>query len=284
MKPALFEYHAPETVDEAVALLAQLAPLNGRVLAGGQSLVPTMAFRLARPAHLIDINGIAALTRLAIVGDDLVIGAGVRHAAFHRPVLTGPLGRLLSEVVRHIAHDPIRRRGTFCGSLAHADPASEWCCLAATLGATIVARTVGKTRQIPAAEFFTGAMTTGLADSELLVEVKLPLLSVDTRVGFVEFSRRSGDFAIAMALTAYRIESGRIVDARLGLGGAESRPRRLIEAERVLEGSAPAADVFAAAGAAAARAIAPMTDPLISAEYRRDLVASLVRRALERAA
>ncbi|HUI26970.1 MAG TPA: FAD binding domain-containing protein, partial [Candidatus Kryptonia bacterium] len=142
MKPAPFDYHAPETVEQAVTLLAQLAPQNGRVLAGGQSLVPAMAFRLARPAHLIDINGIAALTRLAVAGDELVIGAGVRHAAFHRPVITGPLGRLLSDVVWHIAHDPIRRRGTFCGSLAHADPASEWCCLAATLSATIAARDI----------------------------------------------------------------------------------------------------------------------------------------------
>jgi len=284
MKPAPFDYHAPETVEQAVTLLAQLAPQNGRVLAGGQSLVPAMAFRLARPAHLIDINGIAALTRLAVAGDELVIGAGVRHAAFHRPVITGPLGRLLSDVVWHIAHDPIRRRGTFCGSLAHADPASEWCCLAATLSATIAARDIDRTRQIPAGEFFTGVMTTALAESELLVEAKLPLLPADTRVGFVEFSRRSGDFAIAMALAAYRIANGRIVGARLGIAGAESRPRRIIEAERVLEGSAPTAEVFAAAAAAAARAVAPMTDALISADYRRDLVESLARRALEQAA
>jgi carbon-monoxide dehydrogenase medium subunit len=284
MKPAPFDYHAPETVEEAVALLAQFAPQNGRVLAGGQSLVPAMAFRLARPAHLIDINGIAALTRLAVAGDELVIGAGVRHAAFHRPVVTGPLGKLLAEVVRHIAHDPIRRRGTFCGSLAHADPASEWCCLAATLGATIVARAADKTRLIPAAEFFAGVMTTGLAENELLVEARLPLLPTETRTGFVEFSRRGGDFAIAMALATFRLDNGRIANARLGIGGAESRPRRIAEAERVLEGSAPSVEVFGAAAAAAARAVKPMTDALISAEYRRDLVASLVRRALERAA
>src|SRR5215475_6517172 len=104
MKPAPFAYHAPETVEEAVALLAQFAPQNGRVLAGGQSLVPTMAFRLARPAHLIDINGIAALAQLAVGADELTIGASVRHAAFHRPVTADALGRLLSKVVRHIAH------------------------------------------------------------------------------------------------------------------------------------------------------------------------------------
>src|ERR1700689_1137072 len=114
MKPAAFRYHAPKTIDEAVALLAQLAPQDGRVLAGGQSLVPTMAFRLARPAHLVDINGIAAPARLAVEDGKLAIGACVRHAAFWRPPVDGPLGTLLASVVRHIAHYPIRTRGTFC--------------------------------------------------------------------------------------------------------------------------------------------------------------------------
>ena len=283
MKPAAFEYHAPETVEEAVALLAEFAPQNGRVLAGGQSLVPAMAFRLARPAHLIDINGIAALAQFSVGGDELTIGASVRHAAFHRPVTAGPLGRLLSQVVRHIAHDPIRRRGTFCGSIAHADPASEWCCVATTLDGTIMARSANNTRQIPAAEFFTGVMTTALKEDELLVQVKLPLLPADTRAGFVEFSRRAGDFAIAMALATYRIENGRIAHPRLGIGGAESHPRRIAEVERALEGSVPGAECFAAAAKAAAQAVMPMSDPMISADYRRDLVASLVRRALEQA-
>lgn len=283
MKPASFEYHAPETVEEAVALLAQFAPQNGRVLAGGQSLVPAMAFRLARPAHLIDINGIAGLGELPVGADELTIGASVRHAAFHRPVTAGPLGRLLSQIVRHIAHDPIRRRGTFCGSIAHADPASEWCCVAATLGATIVARSASGTRPIPAADFFTGVMTTALAEDELLLQVKLPLLPADTRTAFAEFSRRAGDFAIAMALATYRIENGRIADPHLGIGGAESRPRRIAAAERILQGSVPGAECFAAAATAAARAVAPMSDPMIGADYRRDLIASLVRRALEQA-
>lgn len=283
MKPAPFKYHAPETVDEAVALLAEFAPQNGRVLAGGQSLVPAMAFRLARPAHLIDINGIAALAQLSVDDNELTIGANVRHAAFHRPVTEGPLGRLLSGVVRHIAHDPIRRRGTFCGSIAHADPASEWCCVAATLDATIVARSASGERQIPAADFFTGVMTTALAEDELLAQVKLPSLPADTRTGFVEFSRRAGDFAIAMALVSYRVENGRIVNPRLGIGGAESHPRRIVEAERVLQDSSPGAECFAAAATVAAGAVMPMSDAMISADYRRDLIASLVRRALEQA-
>ena len=133
MKPAPFAYHRPTTLDETVRLLAELAPRDGRVLAGGQSLVPMMAFRLARPAHLIDINAVAGLDALAVRDGALRIGACVRHAEFHRPVDEGPLGTMLASIVRHIAHYPIRMRGTFCGSLAHADPAAEWCVVAATL-------------------------------------------------------------------------------------------------------------------------------------------------------
>src|SRR5256884_8965908 len=183
MKPAPFRYHAPKTIEEAVATLADVAPEDGRVLAGGQSLVPIMAFRLARPAHLVDINGIAQLRRLASADGKLAIGACVRHAAFYRPAVEGPLGELLSTVVRHIGHHPIRTRGTFCGSLAHADPASEWCLVATTLGAEMVAASKRGTRTIAARDFFAGIMTTALAEDELLIETHLPLLPPDTRFG-----------------------------------------------------------------------------------------------------
>jgi len=281
MKVAPFRYHAPQTIDEAVSLLAEVAPLDGRILAGGQSLVPIMAFRLSRPAHLIDINGVEALRRLAVDGDRLCIGACVRHSAFHRPVVEGPLGKLLSTVVRHIAHFPIRARGTFCGSVAHADPASEWCAVSAALGAEMVAQSVRGTRVIPAHEFFAGIMTTRLAEDELLTEVRLPLLPSDTHLGFYEFNRRAGDFALAMALAVYRVEDGMIVAPRLAVGGAETHARRIAEAEQVLAGRAPLADSFAAAAGLAADAIDPMEDAQTSAEYRRDLVRTVMRRALE---
>ena len=284
MKPAPFRHYAPTSVDEAVTLLAQLAPQEGRVLAGGQSLVPTMAFRLARPAHLIDINGIKALDRIAVEGGRLVIGACVRHAAFHRPVVDGPLGALLGKVVRHIAHYPIRNRGTFCGSIANADPASEWCTLAAALDAEMVAKSAQGTRTIAAKDFFAGIMTTALADDELLVEVRLPLLPAGTRTGFCEFSRRAGDFAIAMALAAYRIEDGKIAEPRLAVGGAEPHARRIAQAEQALAGKAPNAEAFAAAAERAAAAVDPMEDVHNGAQYRRDLVRAMVRRALEQAA
>lgn len=284
MKPAPFAYHAPRTLADAVAILAQVAPDDGRVLAGGQSLVPTMAFRLARPAHLVDINGIRELDRLSVEDGMLVIGAGVRHAAFHRAATDGPLGPLLAFVVRHIAHYPIRTRGTFCGSIAHADPASEWCLVAATLGAEMVAHNAQGVRTLRADGFFRGLMTTGLAEDELLVETRLPLLGDDVRWGFYEFSRRAGDYALSAALTTFRLVDGVVVEPRIGLGGAEAAPRRIAEAEAVLAGRPPSATLFREAAAAAAEAIDPLEDVQADSAYRRDLVRAVTFRALERAA
>src|ERR1700716_3632628 len=284
MKPAPFRYHAPKTIEEAVATLAEVAGDDGRVLAGGQSLVPIMAFRLARPAHLVDINGVTELARLAVDGDKLAIGACVRHAAFHKPVVEGPLGGLLSKVVCHIAHYPIRTRGTFCGSIAHADPASEWCLVAAALGADMVARNATGTRTIPATDFFRGIMTTALQEDELLIEVRLPLLPADTRFGFYEFNRRAGAFALGMPLVTYRVENGVIVEPRVALGGVEPQPRRIGEAEQALAGRAPNRQAFEAAAAAASAAVDPLEDAITSADYRRDLAGTVTRRALEQAA
>jgi carbon-monoxide dehydrogenase medium subunit len=284
MKPAPFQYHAPTTIDEAVRTLAEVAGEDGRVLAGGQSLVPIMAFRLARPGHLVDINGVAALRRLAVDGDRLSIGACVRHAAFHKPVVDGPLGRLLATVVRHIAHYPIRTRGTFCGSIAHADPASEWCAVAAALDAEMIARRAGGTRTVPAQDFFRGIMTTALDEDEILVEVRLPILPADTRFGFYEFNRRAGDFALAMALVTYRVEDGLISAARVAVGGVESQPRRIAQAEQVLAGRPPDQAAFEAAAATVAAAVDPLDDATTSASYRRDLAQTVTRRALEQAA
>ena len=284
MKPAPFTRHVPETIDEAVRMLAEVAPQDGRVLAGGQSLVPIMAFRLAKPAHLVDINNVAGLDRLAVEDGSLVIGATVRHAAFHKQVADNPLGPLLSAVARNIAHYPIRTRGTFCGSIAHADPASEWCLVAATLGATMVARSVRGERAIAANDFFEGPMSTALKQDELLAEVRLPLLASDTRFGFMEFSRRAGDFAMTAALVTWRLENGAMRNVRVGIGGAEPSPRRVVEAEGVLNGQVPGDAPFRAAAEAAANAIEPMEDHQTSAEYRRDLVRAMVRRSLEQSA
>jgi len=284
MKPAAFRYHAPKTIDETVALLAEFANDDGRILAGGQSLVPTMAFRLAKPAHLVDINGVEALNRIAVADGKLVIGACVRHSAFHRPVCEGPLGKLLTDVVHHIAHYPIRNRGTFCGSLAHADPASEWCLVLAALDGEVVAKSAGAERVIAARDYFKGIMTTALRDDELLLEARLPLLPAGTRCGFYEFSRRAGDFALAAAVGLYHLDGGKIAEPRLALGGVEVNPRRVTQAEATLKGAAPGDKAFRAAAQAAMSAVDPMEDIINTAEFRRDLVLAVARRALERAA
>jgi carbon-monoxide dehydrogenase medium subunit len=284
MKPAAFRYYAPKTVPDALAMLADVAPDDGRVLAGGQSLVPTMAFRVARPHHLVDINGISALAKCVVEDGRLAIGACTRHAAFHHRVVDGPLGHLLSFVVKHIAHYPIRTRGTFCGSLANADPASEWCLASATLGAEMIAQSSRGTRAIAAHGYFKGIMTTALAEDELLAEVRLPLLSPDANFGFYEFSRRAGDYALAMALVTYRVAEGVIAEPRVGVGGAEAHPRRIGQAEAILAGQKPNIDVFRAAADAAATAVDPLEDIQADAEFRRDLVRAVTRRALERAA
>jgi carbon-monoxide dehydrogenase medium subunit len=272
LKPAAFQYHAPGSVEETLSLLSEFGSQEGRVLAGGQSLVPAMALRLATPAHVIDINGVSELGSLSIKQDSLAIGACVRHCAFEHEAIPGPLGELLSTAVRHIAHYPIRTRGTFCGSLAHADPASEWCLVAATLDSDLVARSKRGTRTIAARDFFQGLMTTSLKPDELLVEARLPLLPPGTRFGFYEYSRRAGDFALAMALVVL----GR--EPRIGVGGVETRPRRIPEAEAAL-----ARGSLDEAAEAAARAVDPLTDQHYSAEYRRDLVRTVVRRALQQA-
>jgi carbon-monoxide dehydrogenase medium subunit len=284
MKPAPFVRHVPRTLDEALKILSEVAPQDGRVLAGGQSLVPIMAFRMARPAHLVDINEVAGLDRLEVEGGKLIIGARVRHAAFHKGATYGRLGVLLAEVVRHIAHYPIRMRGTFCGSLAHADPASEWCLVAATLDAEIVAKSVKRERVIAAKDFFQGIMATALAEDELLAEARLPVLVDDTRFGFNEFSRRAGDFAMSASLVTYQLVGGKVAEARVGVGGAEPAPRRIAEAEAELNGKAPGDGVFRVAAEAAATAIDPLVDHQTDADYRRDLLRAVVRRALEASA
>jgi carbon-monoxide dehydrogenase medium subunit len=282
MKPAAFSYHAPRVLDEALTLLAEHGE-EGKLLAGGQSLVPAMNFRLARPAVLIDINRIAALDVLTGGDGWLRIGALTRHVTFERPVTGGSLGVLLPQVARCVAHLPIRVRGTFAGSLAHADPAAEWCLVAATLGAEIVAHSTAGERVIPAGDFFCTAFTTALRSDELITEVRLPLLDDGWRCGFMEFSRRKGDFALAMALAAVRVEGDRIALARIGIGGAEHRPRRIEGAEQMLAGAAASPKILAETGAVVAAAVEPVEDIHASAEYRRDLVRVMVRRALEAA-
>jgi carbon-monoxide dehydrogenase medium subunit len=281
MKPARFSYHAPTQVEEALAILA--GDPEAKILAGGQSLVPAMNFRLARPATLVDINRLPDLAGVSSNGSRVRIGALTRHRVFETPVVDGPLGPLLSRIAHHIGHLPIRVRGTFGGSLAHADPAAEWCLVAATLDAEIVARRSEGQRSIPAGEFFDTVFTTALQPDELLVEIRLPLLDGTWRLGFEEFSRRAGDFALVMALAALRLENGTVTEARLGIGGAGDRPVRLPQAEGLLVGQAPSEELFREVAETAARGVTPFEDIHASVEYRRDLVRAMTARALRQA-
>lgn len=283
MKPAPFAYLKPANLGEALSLTAANRD-DCKILAGGQSLVPAMNFRLARPGVIIDINEVSELAYVSPDGDGLRIGALTRHAAFHRAVADNALGRMLSNVVKHIAHYPIRQRGTFAGSLAHADPASEWCLTVTTLNADIVMRSERGERVVPAADFFRGTFVTVLEPDELIVEIRLPPLDALWKTGFYEFSRRAGDFALAMSLAALRIDNGRIIAARLGIGGVADRALRMTALEERLTGQTVSDSLFEAVGAAAREAIDPVEDIHASSEYRRDLIATVVRRALARAA
>lgn len=295
MKPARFAYTAPDTVEGALEALDRFGD-EAKVLSGGQSLVPMMNFRLARPEVIVDIGRVGGLDGLSAANGTLTVGARTVHARLEAPTVTTPdgrsellggvLGTLLPTVARFVGHLPIRVRGTFGGSIAHADPAAEWCILARTLDAEMVALRLGGERAIPAADFFETVFTTSLAPEELLAAVRLPILGEDWRAGFCEFSRRAGDFAVVAAMTALRFDpaSGAVAEARIGVGGVAGVPVRLAEAEAALVGEAPSAELLAAAAEVAAGEVDPVGDLHGSAEYRCDLVRAMVGRALAQGA
>jgi aerobic carbon-monoxide dehydrogenase medium subunit len=282
MKPAAFRYLAPIHIDEALESLAR-SEEDARVLAGGQSLVPAMNFRLATPQILIDINGIGGFGDVRETNGELVIGMLVRHKSFEVAVTDDPLGRLLARTARLVGHVPIRVRGTFAGSVAHADPAAEWCMLAQALDATIVARSVLGERRIRALDFFEGPFTTSLTSDEIITEVHLPLLG---SAGWAvhEKSHTAGDFATVAVVTVVELNAGFIARARIAVAGVEGRPIRATEAEAVLTGASPDPDTFKAAASTAAENTSPIPNTLASTDYKRHLVEVLVARALEEAA
>jgi carbon-monoxide dehydrogenase medium subunit len=282
MKPAPFAYRQPTSMSDILSLLDEHGD-DAKVLAGGQSLVAAMNFRLARPSILIDANQLAELSSVRVDGNILTIGALVRHAAFHRPVVDHPVGRLLSRVVRFIAHYPIRQRGTFGGSLCHADPASEWCLVSTVLDAEMVIASKAGTRHVPAAEFFKGTFTTAVKPNELLTHIRIPLGSPSLKGGFYEFSRRAGDFALAMALVTLECSGSKITAARLGLGGVADKAIRLGTIEAGLVGQSADEATFRAVAAEASNLVTPTSDIHGTSEYRKDLIKAVVLRALTEA-
>ena len=243
--------------------------------------MPTMNFRLARPSVLIDINHINELGFLEIEDGYLKIGALIRHSRFEAPVVEDPLGKLLSIASGSVGHLPIRVRGTFAGSIAHADPAAEWCLIARTVDAYMIASSERGRREIPAESFFEMVFTTALEPDELLTEVWLPLLGPSSHVGFAEFSRRAGDFALVSSAVITWVDNGKILRSSIGVGGLGSRPERATGAEAALLGRRPSEEVFAEAADIAAGEFEPLGDIHGSAKYRRHLVSVLVKRALK---
>ena len=283
MKPAAFEYIRVDTVDEAVARLGELGD-DAKIIAGGQSLAPMMNFRLARPSALVDITRIPSLRYLYRQGGALRIGALTTHHAVETsrdPGLADGYD-VLRRAARWVGHYPIRTRGTFGGSIAHADPSAEWPMLALLLDAEIVAVGPEGERTIPAAELFQGFMMTSLAPDELLTEVRFPAPTPHAAIS--EFARRHGDFAIVAAAVALDMDDGVCRSARVVLGGVADAPVRVAEAEEALAGATLGDDTLIAAGRAAADAIDPPSDLHGSGDYRRELASVLVKRAVREAA
>jgi carbon-monoxide dehydrogenase medium subunit len=284
VKPAAFEYRRATAVAEAVDLLTRLGE-DAKLLAGGQSLVPMMNFRLVRPSALIDIAGIPGLQYLEPhEGRGLKIGALSPHRwveEMEDPELLEGFS-VLKRAARWVGHYPIRTLGTFGGSIAHGDPSAEWCLLAVLLDAEIVAVGSGGERTIPASDFFYGFFMTALEPDEMIVEVRFP--EPASRAAMQEYARRAGDYAIVSAAASLDVCDGECRSARVVLGGVADIPLRVPEAERVLEGAAVSQEAFEEAGREAAKAIDPPSDVQGTADYRRDLSAVLVRRALVEAA
>jgi aerobic carbon-monoxide dehydrogenase medium subunit len=284
MKPPRFEYFRPDTLDETIGLLSQYAG-EAKVLAGGQSLIPLLNMRLARPAALVDINRVVGLQALDPVDGGLRIGATVRQRALQREPLIIARLPVLAEAATYIGHQQIRSRGTICGSLAHADPAAELPALALALQAELVATGPRGARTIPADQFYQGYLTTALEPSEVLTEVRFQAPPASMAWAFMEVSRRHGDFALVGIVAGLSVDRERdaVSDARLAYFGVGPTPIRASQAERQLLGQSPGAEAFAAAGEAASQATDPADDVHATAEYRRSVTAALTRRALRQA-
>ncbi|MDD9993454.1 MAG: xanthine dehydrogenase family protein subunit M [Rhodospirillales bacterium] len=285
MKPPPFAYECPTEVADAVSLLSTHGA-DARPLAGGQSLVPLLNFRLARPAILVDLNRIAALGQVTVEDGTLRIGAMARQAAVEADPGVARGWPLLTEAIGHIAHPQIRNRGTIGGSLAHNDPAAELPAVMLALDAEMTAQGPAGVRTIQAEEFFAGTMETALAPDELLTEIRVPALPQGTGWGFQEAARRQGDFAlVAVAVLLRPSGSGASgIEARVVVTGTGDGPQRMRGAEAVLTERGTGGDAYEEAGDAAADASEPADDPHAPGWYRRKLVAALTRRACRQAA
>lgn len=279
MKPPVFEYHDPGSVDEAVELLGRYGG-EAKVLAGGQSLLPLLNLRLARPRALVDINRIDALDYVRQESGWLRVGARVRQRTVERDGAVERAVPLLAEAVRYVGHPQIRSRGTVCGSLAHADPAAELPAVAVALGARMVACSPAGLRELPAEEFFTGPLLTALGPDELLVEVQFPCTAPGWGWAFVEVSHRHGDYALCAVAAGVRLDGSQVREARVVCAGVGPVPTRVREAETALVGQASEDEAARAAAEEARRHVQPEADIHASADFRRHLAGVLTHRAV----
>ena len=277
MKPAPLVYRRPATVAEACALLADGG--YAKVVAGGQSLVPLLNFRLATPDLLVDLRDVAGLDGIEVGPDAVVVGAMTTQRALERDAAALAACPLLALALPYVGHTTTRNRGTVGGTIAHADPAAELPCVLACLDGDVDAEGPSGVRAVPAAELFVTHLTSSLADDEILTRVRFPVLGADWRLGFQEVAQRHGDYAMAMAALAVRVDGGRPVAARVAVGAVADRPLRLPEVEAAIASGAPADELRALAAAA----VEPPDAPHAPAAYRRALVGTLIVRALEEA-
>ena len=282
MKPAEFEYHRPRALDDALGLLKQFGN-EGKILAGGQSLMPLMNFRLAQPAHVIDINFIEGLDYVTSENGTIEIGCLVRQSRLLSDPLIKQRCPLVADALNQVGYDQTRNRGTFCGSLAHADPAAELPAVMVALDGTITVRSAATPRNIPARDFFVSYLTTAMSDDEMIVQASVPETPPHAGATFVEFTRRFGDFAIVGVAALLAFGDGRIGDARLALTGVGDKPWRERAIEEKLLGEKPSAELFATIGSEVAAIIEPGSDIHASASYRRSLARVLTKRALHEA-
>lgn len=282
MKPAAFEYHRPRTIDDALALLREVGE-DGKILAGGQSLVPLMNFRLAQPAHLIDINFIGGLDDVRSENGQIKLACLARQSRALEDPLIRERCPLLADALAQVGYSQTRNRGTVCGSLAHADPAAELPAVLLALDGVVTVGNAKRRRSIAAQDLYLSYLTTALANDEMILEACFPEMAPGTGWSFTEFARRFGDFAIVGVAALLVPAKDRIADARIALIGVGDKPWRQRRVEEQLLGKEVSADLFAKVSAEVAGNISPVTDIHASESYRRSLAKVLTRRALAEA-
>lgn len=284
VKPPPFDYSSPDTLEEALAILAEVGD-DARPLAGGQSLIPLLSLRLARPSHLIDLAGIPELRTIEATNGSVTIGAMVRERRAESDDGVRRLVPLLADALPFIGHPAIRSRGTIGGSLSHADPAAELPAVARILDATLVAQSRDRgSRTLTAADFFTGFFSTALEPDEILTAVRIPATGPHTGWAMDEVARRHGDFAMVGAAAMVRLDGGKVAEARIALTGVSDTPLRAGDAEQMLAGADPTNETWADVAQAASKALSPPSDLHGTSDYRRHVAGVLIQRTLTKAA